>query len=115
MEIVHTVLYLLHMVGLFGLIAAAVLGLLDRAGAKAAAFHSSLLQLVTGLALVGSMYAGDEADEVNNTKLGVKLLVLLIIAGLAIAGRRREAVSKPLYVLIGLLAIANAAIAWSWN
>ena len=111
-KVVHTVLYLLHMAGFFGLLVAGVLAMNDKAGAKAAAFHSSLLQLVTGLALVGTLYAEDE--PVNNTKIGIKLLVLLVIAGLAAANRKKESLNKNVYVLIAFLAIANAALAWLW-
>jgi hypothetical protein len=115
MDIVHTVLYLLHIVGLAGLIAAMVLALLDKTGAKAAAFHSGLLQLVTGLALVGINYARLENYAPDNTKLGVKLLIMLAVVGMAIAGKRQVGINKPLYVGIGLLSITNAAIAWLWR
>jgi hypothetical protein len=114
MDILHTVLYLLHIVGFFGLVAAAVLALVDKDGAKPAAFHSSLLQLVTGLALVGSLYARIDDFQPDNTKLGVKLLLLLVIAGMAVFGRRQAGLNKPLYVAIGALSIANAAVAWLW-
>lgn len=112
MDALNIVMYLLHMLGLFGLLAAAVLAMADRAGAKAAAFHSSLLQLVTGLVLVGLMYA--DGEEPNNTKIGVKFLILLVITGLAVVYKRKTDLVKPVYVLIGVLALANTVIAYAW-
>jgi hypothetical protein len=44
----------------------------------------------------------------------VKLLLLLVVAGLALYGRRQSGLNKPLYVSIGVLSIANAAVAWLW-
>lgn len=111
-DIAQTVFVLLHIAGLAGLVAAGVLALMGKAGAKAAAFHSALLQLVSGLVLVGLMYAAEE--EPNNTKLGVKLLVLLAIIGLAAANRRKPEINKTAYVVIAVLAIVNATIAWVW-
>lgn len=109
-DIAQTVFVLLHIAGFAGLVAAGVLALMDKASAKGAAFHSALLQLVSGLVLVGLMYASDE--EPNNTKLGVKLLVLLVILGLAAANRKKPELNKATYVVIAVLAMVNAAIAW---
>ena len=111
-EIAETVFVLLHMIGLAGLVAAGILELAGKMGAKAAAFHSGLLQLITGIVLVGLMYAEDEAP--NNTKISVKLLVLLAIIGLAVVNRRKPELNKTAYVVIALLAVVNAVIAWAW-
>ena len=45
--------------------------------------HGALLQLVTGVVLVGLHEAGAGDDDVNNAKIGVKLLVTLVVVGLA--------------------------------
>ena len=74
--------------------------------------HGATTQLVTGLALVGVLEAGD--DAVNHAKIGVKLLVALAVVGLAHARRRRPSVPSVLiWSLLGL-EVVNAAVALGW-
>ena len=78
-----------------------------------AMFHGILTQLVTGLLLVGVLEAGDH--EVDNAKIGVKLLVALVIGALILVNRKKQALADGLYVgLLGLTAL-NIAVAVFWN
>lgn len=112
MEIVKGIVLILHFLGL----AAIIGGVLaqrrtTRKRIDALVLHGALTQLVTGVALVGL----DQAlgDPVDNTKIGVKLVILLVITGLAWRYRKGSA---PPWVLdaIGLLTVVNVAIAVLW-
>lgn len=75
--------------------------------------HGALTMLVTGLALAGL----NEADDVslNNTKLGVKTAVLLVILVLVYAKRKDEKVSAAVFWAIGGLTAVNVFLAVLWT
>lgn len=116
MEIVYDIVVVLHLLGMAGILA----GVLVHYTAKApAAFpsmlHSSLLQVVTGLALTGIASAGLVAGEVNNTKIAVKLVVAVAVMLLALMlFRRRELAEKGLVAGVGGLVVVNVVIAVLW-
>lgn len=117
MELLRHVVVLLHIVGFavtFGAWAA-------EAAAKRFRFtrimdYGVLLSLLTGLALAAPWPAG---IELNYPKIGVKLVILIVIGGLLGMGSARqkrtgEAVARPLFVTVGVLSFAAAAIAVLW-
>lgn len=82
--------------------------------ARGAVWHSSVLMMLSGIGLVAIGSLAD--DDVNHGKVGVKLLVLLVIAALAFRlnrGAKTAADSGPTttYFVIGLLTVANILIA----
>lgn len=78
-----------------------------------AMFHGILTQLVSGIALVGVLEAGDEA--VDHVKIAVKLVVALVIGALVLVNRRRSAISGSTYgVLLGLT-VLNIGVAVFWH
>ncbi|MFB7494120.1 hypothetical protein ACFC09_05350 [Streptomyces sp. NPDC056161] len=78
-----------------------------------AMLHGALTMLVTGAILVGL----NEADHhhVNNIKIGVKLLVLIVILGLVYVKRDEERVDKNMFGVVGLLTAVNIFIAVLWT
>ena len=98
------VFYILHMLGLIGLIVTLIISL--RKPVKklsSGTLHSAWLQLLSGLALMGIM-SGDE--NFQPAKFGVKLLVLIVILALGYRNIKKETVStKFLSTLLGLVAL----------
>lgn len=80
-------------------------------------WYGALLQLVTGLALVGIAEAGD--GSVNHIKIGVKVVIALGIAVAAFIGRKKikagKEVSTGIAHATGGLALINIAIAVLWH
>ena len=113
MEIVRDILVFLHFIGLAALFGGLFVQLkADPRVVNAAVFHGILTQLVTGLLLVGVL-EGMDAD-VNNTKIGVKLLVALVIAVLVFANRKKTSIPNGLFFgLLGLTAL-NIGVAVFW-
>ncbi|WP_259453332.1 hypothetical protein [Streptomyces ginkgonis] len=74
--------------------------------------HGAATMLVTGLVLVGLNQADD--NEVNNTKIAVKLVLLLVLSVLAYLNRDEEKVSTSVFATIGALTTANIFIATLW-
>jgi len=78
--------------------------------------YGLLVSLITGLALAAPWPAG---IELNYLKIGVKLVLLVILGGLLGMGNARQrrtgqAVARPVFVAVGVLSLAAAAIAVVW-
>lgn len=114
MDFVKDLFVLLHLVGM----AAVVGGWIAVVRAPKiipAILWGARAQVVTGLLLVGINEMGD--DEVNNAKVGVKLLVALAVAAcaeIANARRKRGEPNPTLVNAAGALAVLNTAIAVLW-
>ncbi|MFD5787136.1 hypothetical protein ACFWH1_11055 [Streptomyces sp. NPDC127037] len=107
----------LHIIGIAALLGG-FLGQMKAMKAGTARFvpgmlHGALTMLVTGVALVGL----DQADDhpVNNVKIGIKLLILVVILGFVYVKRDEEKVEKGLFAAVGALTLANIFIATLWT
>lgn len=119
MEFVFHLIVVLHFVGLASLLGGFLVQISSPdKGVNRAMFDGALTQLVTGLILVGMMSSGilgeEEKAEVNNTKIAVKLVIVLIITVLAFIGRKKTPPQVPLWATIGVLTLANVVIAVFW-
>lgn len=113
MHALEVVFLVIHLLGL----AAVVFGLLRQLNnptkaVDAVIAHGATTQLVSGLVLVGILESGDE--DVNHVKIGIKLVVALVLVGLAHANRRKPSI--PIGLFWGLLGleVVNVVIATAW-
>ncbi|MPY83607.1 MAG: hypothetical protein GEV00_09850 [Actinophytocola sp.] len=115
MEFLRLVLVFLHLLGMAMLIGTFMLEL--KAGRGAALnkgwLHGGGLQLITGLALMGLDPALDDV-EYNPVKIGIKLLVVLVILGLAGGFVRKPATPTWLSPALGGLVVLNVGLAVFW-
>ncbi|MEU0491851.1 hypothetical protein ABZ249_21665 [Nocardiopsis sp. NPDC006139] len=113
MAILYSALVFLHMIGLAGIIAGFLMQLMtDNPKSTKVLLHSSLLQLVTGLLLVGVAEMGDLGD-LNHIKIGVKLIIALAVVVVGVLNLRKPA--KNLAIIAGVLAIVNIGVAVFWG
>lgn len=114
MEFVRLLLVFLHLLGMGMLVAMIFLQL--RAGRDAPVnkgwLHGSALQLLTGVALVGLSPLTDK--EYDHVKIGVKLLVLVVIAVLVVLHLRKPKVPSWLTPALAGLVVLNVGIAVFW-
>lgn len=114
MEIVKNLALVLHFVGLASLLGGFLVQMSSRPKRiDPAMFHGALTMLVTGLALTGLDQAMDDPD-LNNTKVAVKLVVLLVITTLVVLNRKRPSVPVGLWAAVGGLTLLNVTIAVFW-
>ena len=116
MEIVKQILVVLHILS-FGVVmgtAIAQLPAVKKGTAKVTngMLHGSLALLVTGLALVGMLYA--LGGEPNNAKIGAKTLVLLLLIVVVLVNRKKEPAPAGALGAIAGLAALNVAFAVIW-
>lgn len=117
MEIVRDILVVLHIIGFAGVFAGA-LGQLPKvkdgvARVSGGILHSSWLLLLTGIALVGMMYARDL--EPNNAKIGAKAIVLIAIIVIALVNKKKEKVSGAVLGSLLGLSVLNVIFAVLWH
>jgi len=116
MELARNILLVLHLAGMAGILISL---LASRRRLSPGVTHSALLALVTGIALVGLRYPLVDADptkweEVDNTKISIKLLIVLVILVLGYKNKKKEVVSKVVIGSLVALATTNIAIALWW-
>ncbi|MGH8776810.1 MAG: hypothetical protein ACRDWI_17220 [Jiangellaceae bacterium] len=118
MEVVYKLLVVLHLLAMASLVGGWLVQLRNRGErfVSPAMVHGVLTLLVTGVLIVGLAEGVDSLDrDVDRAKVGVKLLVALLVAVLCMVNRRRPSVPDGLYVLIGLLSVANVVVAVFWT
>ncbi|MFV2196117.1 hypothetical protein [Nocardiopsis sp. LOL_012] len=112
MDIFYSALVFLHMIGLAGIVAGFLMQVISgNEKSPKVLLHSSLLQLVTGLALVGVAEMAD-IGELDHAKVAVKLTVALAVVVLGVLNLRKP--STRLATVAGALAIVNIAVAVFW-
>lgn len=115
MDFLHSFLVFLHILGA-GAIVGIWLAKIKNPTVMPGQFHAALLQLVTGILLVGVNEMAD--NEVNHIKVAVKLTIALVIAVMAFIGQRKykkdQPVSGALANGVGILTIVNVALATMW-
>ncbi|WP_140400515.1 hypothetical protein [Gulosibacter sp. 10] len=119
MEIVKSILLILHFVGLAGLFGGWFLQLkaIGRGEAKipAGMMHSGWLVLASGILLFGvnEMIGGVTMDI--RVKLTVKLLVALVVVVMLFLNRKKDPVPSGVMWAAGGLTLANICIAVLWH
>ncbi len=113
MDFLRDVLLFLHLIGFASLFGGAFVQLRDEVKVvNSAMLHGALIQVVTGLLLVGVIESQD--DPIDHTKIAVKLAVALVIAVLCWVNRRKESVPAGLFYGIAFLTLVDAGVAVFW-
>jgi hypothetical protein len=115
MEFLVHVFVVLHLLGMAAIIGSALF--VARGAVTPALVWGARAQLVTGILLVGLVQANDE--EVDNTKIAVKLVVAIAVAAcaeIAAAKERKGQGARPNLVnAAGALALVNVLVAVLWS
>lgn len=111
MTTVYNLVLVLHFVGLASLLGGWLVQLrADDRVMLPAMLHGAITQVVTGVLLVGIAETSLDT-EIDHMKVGLKLLVALLILVLVWINRNRPNVPSGLFLGIGVLTLANIAIA----
>jgi len=121
LSIIHTIAFILHMLGILG-----ILVLLLVQGSKkprkfnVGVLHSAATALLAGLIMVGLQYPLNEKNPTewplyNNTKIAVKLGIVLIILVLGYRQNKKSVFTTGTWATMLGLTVANIVIAYSWH
>jgi hypothetical protein len=116
MELARNILLGLHLLGTAGILVSL---LLSRKKLSPGIIHSALLSLVTGIALVGLRYPLVAADpmrweEINNIKISIKFIILLVILFISFRNKNREQLNAAILPALTTLSVLNILIASFW-
>lgn len=121
MELVYDLVVVAHLLGLAALVGGYLVAVTRRAEGlvpNTVMVWGARVQVLTGLVLVGLAEAVLDS-EVNQTKIAVKLLVALAVAGLTevAAARARKDTPVPAGMVhgAGALAVVNVLVATLWT
>ena len=112
METVFLIAYIVHMLAIAG-----ILGLLVSQWKKnprklsAGVLHSAATALVAGLVMVGTYASAKPDEELNHTKVGIKLLIVLIILGISYMNLKKMELKKNIWLTLIGLTLLNIIIA----
>jgi hypothetical protein len=116
MDFIYNLVVILHFIGLASLVGGFIVQMKSPdKGVNAAMFHGALTQLVTGVIMVGLVESGTVDGEIDTTKIGVKLAVVLVVTVLAFIGRKKSPPQVAFWGIIGALSIFNIFISVLWN
>lgn len=115
MDIVYKLLLVLHFVGWAVVLGGTAVSIKAKV-LNPGVLHGVLTALVTGVAMVGLASADVAGNAPDNAKVGVKLLVALVVAGVVVYGTKAPAkVTRALLATIMGLTTLNVAIAVLWT
>lgn len=117
MTLARNIFLLLHVIGFIGILGA-LLSQIPKNPKRilGGAMHSALLSLISGFALIGirsSLHASDPAnwDAPDHTKVGIKLIFLIVILVLGYKNVKKPFVSTKIWATMVGLALVNLVIA----
>jgi uncharacterized membrane protein len=113
MTFVYDLFLVLHFVGLALLLGGFLVQMRDpNRTVTRWMFDGALTQLVTGLVLVGIASSGAlEGETPNNAVVGIKTVIVIVIAVLAFLGKKKPAPQAGLWAVIGALTLVNVLVA----
>jgi len=77
--------------------------------------HAGLTALIAGLAMVGMFTSVHPNETLNHTKIGIKLVILLIILGIGYKNIKKQVLAKNTWLLLIGLTMTNILIASLWH
>jgi uncharacterized membrane protein YadS len=116
MKTVFLIAYIAHMLAIAG-----ILGLLLHQWNKsprklsAGVMHSAATALLAGLVMVGTWTKAKPEESLDHTKVGVKLLVVLVILGISYANAKKSELEKKTWLALIGLTVFNILIAVLWH
>jgi len=112
MSAINTVVYLIHILSVIGILTLLLLQWnKNPRKLHPGVLHAGLTALIAGVAMVG-MHDSVKPDEpLNHTKVGIKLVVLIVILALGYKNVKKPELSKNVWLTMIGLTVFNIVIA----
>ena len=120
LSIIHTVAYILHMLGILGVLVLLLLQVSKKPRKfNTGVLHSATTALIAGLVMVGVQYPLNEENAAewplyDNTKIAVKLGIVLIILLIGYRQNKKSVFTTKTWATLLALTVANIVIAYTW-
>jgi hypothetical protein len=112
MSAINTVVYLIHILSVIGILTLLLLQW-NKSPRKLnpGVLHAGLTALIAGVVMVGLHNSVKPDEELNHTKVGIKLVVLIVILALGYKNVKKPELSKNVWLTMIGLTIFNIVIA----
>jgi hypothetical protein len=112
MSAINTVVYLIHILSVIGILTLLLLQW-NKSPRKLnpGVLHAGLTALIAGAVMVGLHDSVKPDEPLNHTKIGIKLLVLLVILALGYKNVKKPELSKNVWLTMTGLTVLNIIIA----
>lgn len=112
MSVINTVVYLIHILSVIGILTLLILQWnKNPRKLNPGVLHAGLTALLAGIVMVGLHDSVKPDEPLNHTKVGIKLLVLIIILALGYKNVKKPGLSKNVWLTMTGLTILNIIIA----
>ncbi|CAM3070983.1 hypothetical protein SAXI111661_16665 [Saccharomonospora xinjiangensis] len=115
MDIVYDILVFLHLLGMAVLVGGVIMRLAAPQSPNGLVLLSGAgAQVLTGVAITGIASSGLVDNDVNNTKIAVKLGIAVVVLVLAHILWRKPQAGKGLFYTLAALTLINVGVAVFW-
>jgi hypothetical protein len=112
MSAINTVVYLIHILSVIGILTLLILQWnKNPRKLNPGVLHAGLTALLAGIVMVGLHDSVKPDEPLNHTKVGIKLLVLIVILALGYKNVKKPELSKNVWLTMTGLTILNIIIA----
>ena len=112
MSAINTVVYLIHILSVIGILTLLLLQWnKNPRKLNPGVLHAGLTALIAGAAMVGMHNSVKPDEPLNHTKVGIKLVVLIVILALGYKNVKKPELSKSVWLTMIGLTIFNIVIA----
>jgi len=112
MSAINTVVYLIHILSVIGILTLLLLQWnKNPRKLHPGVLHAGLTALIAGVAMVGMHNSVKPDEPLNHTKVGIKLVVLIVILALGYRNVKKPELSKNVWLTMIGLTIFNIVIA----
>ena len=115
MSAINTVAYVIHLLSVLGILVLLLLQLKKSPRTlNPGVLHAGLTALVAGLVMVGLHESVKPDEPLNNTKVGIKFVILVVILALGYKNVKKPELPKNVWLTMIGLTVTNSVIA-SWR
>jgi len=112
MSAINTVVYLIHILSVIGILTLLLLQWnKNPRKLHPGVLHAGLTALIAGVAMVGMHNSVKPDEPLNHTKVGIKLVVLIVILALGYRNVKKPQLSKNVWLTMIGLTVFNIVIA----
>jgi hypothetical protein len=112
MSAINTVVYLIHILSVIGILSLLLLQWnKNPRRLNPGVLHAGLTALLAGIIMVGLHNSVEPDEPLNHTKVGIKLLVLIVILALGYKNVKKPELSKSVWLAMTGLTLLNIIIA----
>ena len=112
MSAINTVVYLIHILSVIGILALLLLQWnKNPRKLNPGVLHAGLTALIAGIVMVGLHNSVKPDEPLNHTKVGIKLVVLIVILALGYKNVKKPELPKNVWLMMIGLTVFNIVIA----